>query len=241
MNIVLFEPAEITMPLPPQDPRAVHVQKVLRRSVGDEFDVGLIDGPRGKAQIRSATDAGYSLEFSWSLPHAAPPPTTVIIGLPRPQTARDILRDATTLGATGLHFVSTTRSDPNYSASSLWQSGEWRRRIVVGAAQAFATHVPSVTWTQSLRDAVATSVASSGKIVALDNYEAAAPLARLELPSADIPVTLLIGPERGWDAADRALFVAQQIPLFGLGERVLRTETATTVALALINAARIRA
>lgn len=241
MNLVLFEPAEITGRLPPQDPRAVHVQKVLRRQVGDDFDVGLINGPRGRARITSATDEGYSLEFSWGLPHASPPSTTVIIGLPRPQTARDILRDATTLGATALHFVSATRTDPNYSASSLWRSGEWRRQILVGAAQAFATHVPVVTWTHSLSEAIATSVVSSGTMVALDNYEAGAPLARLELPTADDPVTLLIGPERGWDAADRALFVAHQIPLFDLGERVLRTETATTVALALINAARIRA
>ena len=151
------------------------------------------------------------------------------------------MRDATTLGATSLHFVSTTRTDPNYSASSLWCSGEWRRQILVGAAQAFATHVPAVSWTQSLDEAVTASVSSSDKIVALDNYEAVAPLARLGLPNSDDPVTLLIGPERGWGAADRALFVFHQISLLGLGERVLRTETATTVALALINAARIRA
>ena len=61
MNIVLFDPAEITTPLPPQDPRAMHVKKVLRRSVGDEFDVGLIDGPRGKAQIKSATDGAVTI------------------------------------------------------------------------------------------------------------------------------------------------------------------------------------
>jgi 16S rRNA (uracil1498-N3)-methyltransferase len=241
MNIVLFEPSEVSLPLPLSDPRGQHVRKVLRREVGENFDVGLINGPRGKATIKAIIADAYSLEFLWSPPHPAPISTTVIVGLPRPQTARDILRDATTMGATTLHFVHTARTDPNYSSSSLWTRGEWHRQIRLGAAQAFVTHLPDVTWTQSLTEAIALSRASTEIAFALDNYEASAPLAQLDLPSAYTPATVMIGPERGWDSVDRALFSDYHIPLYGLGDRVLRTETAATVALALINAARARA
>ena len=41
MNLILCEPPELTVPLPRNDPRAEHILKVLRRQIGDTFDVGL--------------------------------------------------------------------------------------------------------------------------------------------------------------------------------------------------------
>lgn len=48
------------------------------------------------------------------------------------------------------------------------------------------------------------------------------------LPAAD-EVTLLIGPEGGWSARERAVFAARRIPTVGLGPHVLRIETAAIV------------
>lgn len=240
MNLVLFADHELTQPLPRNDPRARHILQVLRVPAGDTFDVGQLNGPRGKATLDKLTEATLELSFTWAAPHAPPPPTSLIIGLPRPQTARDVLRDATTLGATALHFVRTARSDPNYAASSLWQQGEWTRHVETGAAQAFDTFVPPVSWQHTLAEQL-TATATVPVRLALDNYEATAPLATFDLPDAETAVTLFIGPERGWDEADRALFRAQGVPLLHLGSRVLRTETAVTAALALLNAARLRA
>lgn len=241
MNIVLFAPTEIASPLPASDPRASHIIKVLRRKIGDSFDVGLLNGPRGKATLISIQPTCLSLEFAWNSPHAPPSPTTLVIGLPRPQTARDILRDATTLGATSLHFVSTARTDPNYASSSLWASGEWARHLATGAAQAFETHVPTVTFQHSLAEILPARHRQPDQVIALDIYEAAAPMAHFAVPAPNSPVTILIGPERGWAASDRALLAENNIALYHLGERVLRTETAVTVALALLNASRARA
>ncbi|MCF3651167.1 16S rRNA (uracil(1498)-N(3))-methyltransferase [Synoicihabitans lomoniglobus] len=241
MNIVLFDRAETQHALPRHDERARHICRVLKREVGDSFDVGLINGPRGKAKLTAIDADELTLEFTWSAPHPRPAPTILGVGFPRPQTARDILRDATTLGATALHFVATRRSDPNYAASSLWQSGEWQRHATNGAAQAFDTFVPTVSWHQDLAGCIADPAFAGVKRLALDVYGAAAPLAKLSLPTPDQPVLALIGPERGWDDADRALFTANDIPRFHLGERVLRTETAVTATMALINAARLRA
>ncbi len=240
MNLVLFADHELDQPLPRSDPRARHILQVLRCETGDTFDVGQVNGPRGKATLANLTASALELCFNWAPPHAPPPPTSLIIGLPRPQTARDVLRDATTLGATALHFVRTARSDPNYAASSLWQQDEWTRHVETGAAQAFDTFVPQVSWQHPLAEQLAAS-ASAAVRIALDNYEATAPLATFDLPDADTPITLFIGPERGWDEADRALFRAHGVPLRHLGSRVLRTETAVTAALALLNAARLRA
>jgi 16S rRNA (uracil1498-N3)-methyltransferase len=241
MNIVLFAPSEIESPLPTSDPRATHIIKVLRRKVGDLFDVGLINGPRGKAKLTSVEPTSLGLDYAWDSPHPAPPSTTLVVGLPRPQTARDILRDATTLGATALHFVSTARTDPNYASSSLWTSGEWNRHLTTGAAQAFETHVPAVSFHHSLAEILSLPVGRAAQIIALDIYEAASPLAHFSVHTSTTPVTILIGPERGWASPDRSLLAVNNIPLYHLGERVLRTETAVTAAMVLVNASRTRA
>ncbi|MFA6287139.1 MAG: RsmE family RNA methyltransferase [Opitutaceae bacterium] len=237
MNLVLFEPAELTAPLPRTDPRARHILDVLRRREGDAFDAGLVNGPLGKGTLASITPDALTLTFVWGAPPAPLPPTTLLIGLPRPQTARDILRDATTMGASCIHFVATERADPNYATSTLWTTGEWRRHCLTGAAQAFDTRIPEVTWTHTLASALATLPASSNRL-ALDNYEASTPLKVCHLISDKLSdqaggLLIAIGPERGFGPADRTALRAAGFTLAHLGSRVLRVETAVIAALAL--------
>jgi RsmE family RNA methyltransferase len=241
LNLVLFEPAEISIPLPRSDPRARHVLDVLRRNPGDTFDAGLVNGPRGKATLTAVKPESLALTFAWG--EAPPPlsPLTLLIGLPRPQTARKILQDATALGAGALHFVATERAEPSYANSTLWSSGEWRRHLLAGAAQAFCTRLPEVTFAHGLREAI-TALPPEAVRVALDNYESPASLAITLKPfttanrasPAAPPVVLALGSERGWAAAERDLLRANGFALAHLGSRVLRTETACVAAIAIV-------
>ncbi len=231
MNLVLFEPGELATPLPHADPRARHITQVLRRAAGDAFVAGVADGPTGVATLRANTTEGLVLDFAPGAPPPPLPPIHLIVGLPRPQTARDILRDAATLGAASIRFVTTERSDPNYAAASLWTSGEWRRHVLAGVSQACDTRLPRITWTETLAEAL---VAAHGRRLAPDNYEATAPLAAaLAGRAATAPLTLALGPERGWGATDRTLLREAGFTLCSLGTRVLRLETAVVAALAL--------
>lgn len=238
MNIVLLETAEIDRPLPLADPRARHVQKVLRRQIGDSFDVGEINGPRGKATLIAINDSGLHFEFKWAQAHPRAHRSKLAIGLPRPQTARDVLRDATSLGVAEMSFVATARSDPNYANSSLWTQGEWRKQTITGAAQAFDTLLPVVQWQERLSETLDRWKREEAIAIALDLYDCSTALAGHLRTQIDAPPNaILIGPERGWDDADRALLQSHNIPRLTLGERVLRTETAVTVALGLLHAA----
>lgn len=231
VNLLLFDPPETAMPLPRTDARAEHLLRVLKRQPGDAFDAGLVNGPRGRGLLREITPTALHLEFTWTQPAQPSEPLTLLVGLPRPQTARDVLRDATTLGVGALHFVATEKSDPAYARSSLWSTGEWRRHVLAGAAQAFDTRIPAVTAGEPLAACLAALPPATGRI-ALDNYEATAPLAHLvaDLP---LPAVLAIGPERGWTARDRGLLRDHGFALAHLGPRVLRTETAVISALTL--------
>jgi RsmE family RNA methyltransferase len=234
VNIILFSPSEVELPLPGSDSRARHILQVLRRKVGDTFDVGLFDGPRGKAELREIGKEGsLSLQFTWG--ELPPPlaPIRLLVGLPRPQTARDVLREGAALGVTAIDFVRTERGEPSYARSSLWSSREWESLLAAGAAQAFCTRLPAVTWDRSLEDATAASGTEAR--LALDNYEAALPLSQTEL-QAGASVVLAIGSERGWTETERALLRRRGFLFVHLGKRVLRTETACIAAISLLRA-----
>jgi RsmE family RNA methyltransferase len=214
---------------------------VLRRAPGDTFDVGLVNGPRGKATLATINQEVLTLTFSWGTPPPLPPPLTLIIGLPRPQTARKILQEATALGVLALHFVTTERGEPAYASSTLWSSGEWQRHLLAGAAQAFCTRLPEVSFGRALPEIISRLEPQATR-VALDNYESPVALAAAinssgptQKPSAiDQAVVLALGSERGWTAAERDLLRASHFTLAHLGPRVLRTETACVAAIAIV-------
>jgi RsmE family RNA methyltransferase len=236
VNLILFESHEIGAPLSRGDRRASHIIKILRRGVGDEFDAGLVNGPQGKATVTAIDASTLSLAFRWD---SAPAPTdsmTLVVGLPRPQTARDLLREMTTLGVSHLDFVAADKAEPSYASSTLWSSGEWKRHLVAGAEQAFTTCLPEVRWGHSLAAAIA-DLPSDGTRLALDNHEPAVGLGQSELP-ADRPVALAVGPERGWSERERGALREHRFVFVHLGPRILRVETAAIAAMSIIRAKR---
>jgi 16S rRNA (uracil1498-N3)-methyltransferase len=233
VNLILFEPDEAGRPLPRGDGRALHLLKVLRRREGETFDAGLVNGPRGKGTLRAIGEDALALSFAWG---AEPPPLApivLVIGLPRPQTARKLLQDSAALGVSALHFVATEKGEPGYAGSVLWTSGEWRRHLVAGAEQAFDTRLPETTHGRPLASVLA-GLDERAVRVALDNYEAPLALGAQPLPASPSAVVLALGPERGWSAAERDLLRSGGFAFAHLGPRVLRAETAAVAAVAIV-------
>ena len=106
MNIILFEKHELDSPFRRDDQRVIHVLEVLRRQVGDSTDVGLADGPRGKAILKTLSDEEVTFEFVWGEEPEVLLPIDLIVGLSRPQTCRKILQEATSLGVRRIFFLS---------------------------------------------------------------------------------------------------------------------------------------
>jgi RsmE family RNA methyltransferase len=232
MNRILFESQLPSYKLDPMDPRFEHVRGVLRMRVGDAFDVGVINGPVGKAVITSLEEGYLDIQAKWEEPPPLPPPVHLLVGMCRPATARKILTTAPTLGVRSITFTQSGRSDPAYGRSSLWTKGEWRKMLIEGVEQAFDTYLPPVELIDSIADGVAALPAGS-ICLALDVYEGIKPLSAVEVSSCK-PVCLAIGPERGWNKNDRAILLEAGFELVSLNERVLRVETAVTVGLTLI-------
>lgn len=233
MNLILVDSAELRQQWLADDPRAEHVRKVLRMGCGERFYVGQVNGPRGMASILEDTDRGMVLDIEWEA--AMPPvaPIQLLVGLPRPQTARRVLFESAVFGVQALHFFQSERGEPSYASSSLWRSGEWQRHLRQGAEQAFATSIPEVMHHPSLKKALEShSVPEGWAIIALDVYEATASLAQALGQSPG--VVLALGSERGWSPKEREFLREHGVTLASLGERVLKTETACVAAMAIV-------
>ncbi|MDF9826158.1 16S rRNA (uracil1498-N3)-methyltransferase [Ereboglobus sp. PH5-10] len=243
MNLILFTPDDFSTAsrdaatLAKNDARAAHIIGVLRRKPGDTFDAGLVNGPRGKGTLSGiASDGAVSLAFAWDKTEPPPlPPVTLVIGLPRPQTARKILNEATALGVSEMHFAATARGEPSYAQSTLWTTGEYRRHLEAGAAQAFCTRIPRIEFLNTLDETLASLARDrpSARRVALDNYESPASLGECLAAPPKSPAILALGSERGWTADERDRLRAAHFAFAHLGPRVLRLETAVVSAVTL--------
>ncbi len=231
MNIILFDADEIGAPISRTDRRIVHIFDVLRRKVGDAIDVGLVNGPRGKAVLTSATDDWVEFEFQW---YQAPPGLLridLIVGLARPQTCRKILQEATSLGVSRILLVASDRGETSYAQSKLWTTDQWKSLVRAGVEQAFTTRFPAVEFGLTLNEAIALTSSADRKIC-LDNYEATVGVSNAVGDANS--VVLVVGAERGWTQRERALFIAHRFTMAHLGPRPLRTETATIASISIV-------
>ncbi|MFU8848879.1 MAG: RsmE family RNA methyltransferase [Opitutales bacterium] len=249
MNLILFDKPFENTRLEPGDPKAVHLRKVLRVEIGSQVYIGFINGLRARAEVSALGEDG-SVDLTVTATESPPPPLPIqlLLGLPRPHTAKRILFEAASMGVGALHFFEAERGEPSYAQSSLWSSGEWQERLRLGAEQSFGTHLPEVAMHADLQSALsrlevldtAGRAATSGRGVplgqrariALDNYEAVAPLVDA-LPLDANRACLALGPERGWSPGERDIFRKNGWMLAHLGPQVLRAETACTAALAV--------
>ena len=226
---MLITADEAASGLPPADARARHLRDTVGLPVGGSFHVGIENGRRGIATITSL-EPELTFVVAWEKTPQARLPLTVLIGLPRPQTAKKVLHDLASLGAARLIFFESEKGDPGYLTSSLWKDGEWREHVLKGTEQACSTLVPEVTRVGSLAEAIALVDGPAWKL-ALDPYEAAgAP----ELSAPASAAVLAIGPERGFGDEERAVLRNAGFAFAHLGDRILRVEAAALVGGALM-------
>ena len=226
MNLVLITEPEVSAGLPLADARTTHLLGTVGLRVGQTFHVGLAGGLRGLATV-STTAPLLRFNVVWEKSVQARLPLTVLIGLPRPQTAKKVLHDLASLGAGRLIFFEADKGDPGYIASSLWKDGEYLEHARKGTEQACSALVPAVVRVASLSEALSLLPAEGWK-VALDPYEATSALGE-SAPASAREGFLAIGPERGWSEKERALLRAQGFAVQHLGDRILRVEAACLV------------
>lgn len=250
MNICLFKPEEINKPLSLTDERGQHLVKILHKKEGDTFTAGIVDGKSGVATITRITD---SISFTFEPTGEGKPLTSLkmIIGFPRPIQLKRLLRDIAGLGVCEVHLTGTELGEKSYMQSTLVEKGNAYKMLLDGTVQAGSTHVPQLYLHKTLKECLdfcENQTDESRKHhtlrLALDNVN---PVCSLNKALEDIPcmscknpckegktVYAAIGSERGWTEKERRLLEDYGYIRCGMGNRIMRTETASTVAGAII-------
>lgn len=252
MNICLFTQEEICRPLSMSDERAEHLLRILHKKEGDSFRAGIINGQAGTAVITaidhaSSTDSnplGF-IHFSFAPESDGKPlhPLVMIIGFPRPIQLKRLLRDMAGLGVCQVHLVGTELGEKSYLKSDLATTQAGTKMLLDGTVQAASTHVPLLVRHDSLLDCIqglesdALLHGESSLCMGLDNVKPEQSLSRFLLNNDKKKPSLYIaaiGSERGWTDNERECLSDHGFALLGMGQRVLRTETAATVCASIV-------
>ena len=216
------------------EPRpAKHAAQVLRLSAGDALTLFNGDGRDYQAEI---SESRRSLVRARILSRGEPEPipaltTRLAIGISRGERMDIALQKAVELGVNSIQPLFTVRTQVRLQGERLAKRLEhWRGVVMAGCEQSGRRHLPELHPALRLEDWLAQGPLNG----LLLHHAAAQPITALRTP--DEQISLLIGPEGGLTADERAAAERQGLIPVRLGPRVLRTETAPLAALAVIQA-----
>ena len=149
-NSASVECIEATVFLPCRDVRAVHLLKVLHKTVGSSFDAGVFDGKTGSGTITEIAATGLVAALNLD---TAPPSRTPLhlgVGFPRPIQLRRLLRDCASLGLAAVDLIATELGEKSYRNTKLLDDGGAQSALIEGAIQARDTRLPELAVYSSL-------------------------------------------------------------------------------------------
>lgn len=214
---------------------AHHALKVLRLTEGDP--VILFDGRGGQWQARLAP-AGRTvravLEVFDEAEREPPLAVTLAQGLPAADKMDWIVQKGVELGVARFAPVAARRSVIRLSGERMERRvAHWRGVAVAACEQSGRNRVPEVVPLVDLPQFLAGTGADNGIRLLLSPV---AGVGLRELPRPAGPVTLLVGPEGGFEDNELLAIAAAGFRPVRLGPRVLRTETAGLAAVAAMMA-----
>ncbi len=219
--------------LPPE--AAHHALRVLRLRVGDELV--LFDGQGGEYPGR-VTETGRMLRVELSdwreVEREAPLALTLAQALPAGDKMDWVVQKAVELGAAAIQPLQAKRSVVRLAGERAEKrTAHWRQVAVAACEQCGRNRLPGIGNILDLPHYLAQPAGENETRLLLSPHNGA----RLsDLPRPLAAVTLLIGPEGGFDALEESTARSVGFQAVTLGPRVLRTETAGLAAMAAIMA-----
>jgi len=242
MNIILLNKNDIIKPniYKLTDKRANHIINILRANVDDFLEVGIVDGPIGKAQIISLKKEEVVLSLMGM--HAPPPDKfsiDLICALPRPQTLKKVLSVSATMGINSIHFIRSNRVEKSFFFSTLLKDENFLPYILDGLSQGKRTRVFKVYFYKKFKkffeDTFPSEKTGKNKFALKLIAEGSSKNYLTDVfPKAVNNIVLAIGPEGGWIPFEIKFMEEHGFIPFKISSSVLRVESAVTAALAQI-------
>ena len=219
-----------------------HLVKVLRLRSGAVVEIFDGAGRRWNATLAGAERGGYQLQIGAALAVEAEPrlQLTLLQGIARGEKMDWIVQKATELGVYAIQPLitqfSVVRVDARQSAR---KAGHWQAVARSACEQCGRSRLPVISAPIELHEYAAAAPTEPGtQCWVLDPGARASMMQALDgLRGEDAAarrLQLVVGPEGGLSPAELQQLVARGATPLGLGPRILRSETAAIVALALV-------
>jgi 16S rRNA (uracil1498-N3)-methyltransferase len=214
---------------------AHHLGRVLRAAAGAIVHAVDASGQLLSVRLTAITPRGAEgvVVDRTALATESPLDLTLAQAIPRSDRMEHVVRMATELGVTRVVPLLTERTvvrlDPSRSESRL---ARWRRLAKEAAQQSGRAAVPEIAAPQQI-SGWAAGAAATGLMVCFWEEERR-PLEGILPPGACDRATVVVGPEGGLTADEVRALAAAGALVASLGPRLLRTDTAGAVAVALL-------
>ncbi|MBN2686329.1 MAG: 16S rRNA (uracil(1498)-N(3))-methyltransferase [Pontiellaceae bacterium] len=210
--------------------RAKHVREVLRAAPGKPLRIGLLNGPFGEGVVEQVDAERVVLRCTFE---TAPPPRPridLLLAMPRPKVMKRLWAQLAALGVGRIILLRVDKVERYYFDSHVIDPEFYTPLLIEGLQQARCTHLPEVM----IRPRFKPFVEDELNALFPDHFKLLAdPSGQnrlgdfLPLNDSSKRVVLAIGPEGGWTPYELEQLTARGFNLFGMGDRILRSDTAT--------------
>jgi 16S rRNA (uracil1498-N3)-methyltransferase len=217
--------------------QAIHLARVLRAEPGQIYDV-VANGFLHRAEITAVSDNEVAFILHEELEADAALPIHLLLAVFKFDHMEWAIEKATELGVARITPIVARRTEKHLALAASKRVDRWRRIALEAAKQSRRTDIPEIHDAATLANALKSETAPL-RILLSETEQflfltAALKTANNSLPAtANMELSLAIGPEGGWTAEEMSLFTQHAWQHVTLGPRILRAETAAIAAIAI--------
>jgi 16S rRNA (uracil1498-N3)-methyltransferase len=211
-----------------------YILTVLRLGPGDEVTVFDGAGNEYRTELTEDEERGIYLTIQEEMRPARESPLQITLGqaLLKGERMKFVIQKATELGVNRITPLVTSRTIPLVEGErESLRIERWQRIAQEAAKQSGRTMVPQIETIRELADFL---TQTAGARIMLWEGEPTPLREVVKKIDAQAGITLLVGPEGGFAEEEVTAAQAQGFLVAGMGQRVLRAETATLSILSII-------
>ncbi len=207
--------------------------RVLRAEAGQVYEIS----DNNNVYLARVTVARKSVVEFELLDQLASEPervhVTLLAALIKFDKFEEMVEKATELGVSEIIPFSASRTEHGLAKAAVKRHARWERIALEASQQSRRAKLPEIKETARFADAI---TAQTPLRLFLDEDPSAAPILTVLPKELTETAALLVGPEGGWTEEERSQALAAGWIACSLGKTVLRAETASLAAMAVIHA-----
>ena len=212
---------------------ADHLVRVLRASVGQEFDIATGAAVR-RGRITSVKNNRVEFNLGEEVSAASLSDITLVLAIFKFDRMEWAIEKCTELGVARIVPVIAQRTDSHLAAASAKRVERWKRIARQASEQSRRTAPPEIS--DPIKVSEALNVPGAVRILLAESEEQTL-LRDVVKPQSDQGIVLAVGPEGGWTEGELQSFQLAGWISASLGNTILRAETAAIAVTAIVASA----